>query len=422
MDPCPEHFIIRPATTDRRKAIVPLIAVDQLPSWIELTGVPRELDAKKVIGMKNLGVVARADEETYMVCLQTDKIQAILSRTQNLGCHDAGRHVLDDVPKIYASQNEDGVCSRSKRGKQDRAVGRGPSESQLAHHIHDTDKEAGPNRTGEEVPIKSIIRHHGTSTKSQDCNKHSIEPEERQKGTDRESSASPMLQESRHNIALAGNRVTVALNRDGASAPARTNTNDKSSKFIGRPAADIRPHLTQARSGQANLRQPRGHPSQTYKPDTSYCRHWCHYGTCKWGRECRYQHRMPATREGLREVGLRELPMWCQLMMGLVVHAADGGQGLDQQRRSSRQDKVDMHTGRSKAANAARLARKAFSAESGPMGMPMKRKDLVVRYLDDEDVNEPDDLDERLSLVSSEEDKCVTMLSVARTGELVDVD
>lgn len=48
---------------------------------------------------------------------------------------------------------------------------------------------------------------------------------------------------------------------------------------------------------------------QTQKSD-DYCRHWCHHGTCKWGNQCRYQHVMPTTTQGLVDVGLREFPTW----------------------------------------------------------------------------------------------------------------
>ncbi|EPE25258.1 hypothetical protein GLAREA_11839 [Glarea lozoyensis ATCC 20868] len=40
------------------------------------------------------------------------------------------------------------------------------------------------------------------------------------------------------------------------------------------------------------------------------CRHWCHHGICKWGKQCRYRHVMPMTLRGLQEVGLDNWPGW----------------------------------------------------------------------------------------------------------------
>ncbi|CAM1507020.1 Fc.00g066610.m01.CDS01 [Cosmosporella sp. VM-42] len=43
---------------------------------------------------------------------------------------------------------------------------------------------------------------------------------------------------------------------------------------------------------------------------TSYCRYWCSRGRCHFGRQCKYQHSMPNTIEGLNSVGLEGFPKW----------------------------------------------------------------------------------------------------------------
>src|SRR5690606_24062394 len=40
-------------------AIVPLVAVDDLPEWLDIAGVPRELPVEHTIGLCNLGTVSK---------------------------------------------------------------------------------------------------------------------------------------------------------------------------------------------------------------------------------------------------------------------------------------------------------------------------------------------------------------------------
>jgi len=73
-----------------------------------------------------------------------------------------------------------------------------------------------------------------------------------------------------------------------------------------------------------------GPPAQPpRKPESTsiYCRHWCHHGTCRWGYNCRYQHAMPATADGLREVGLADFPAWWTAAMELALSGGLGAGG-----------------------------------------------------------------------------------------------
>lgn len=72
----PQYFIVRPDVTKHTASgrvttkgpMVPLIPMDQLPSWLEIVGVPRELDIEQMRGLKNLGE-APGDFSWYEVCL-----------------------------------------------------------------------------------------------------------------------------------------------------------------------------------------------------------------------------------------------------------------------------------------------------------------------------------------------------------------
>lgn len=94
MQPRPNHFVVRPDTKDGMPGpIVPLIAVDQLPDWMQVAGVPRELHAEQTIGLTNLGIVEMEEDSFFDVRLHHDKIRAILDRA-------------DEKKDLYSSGNE----------------------------------------------------------------------------------------------------------------------------------------------------------------------------------------------------------------------------------------------------------------------------------------------------------------------------
>jgi hypothetical protein len=68
-----------------------------------------------------------------------------------------------------------------------------------------------------------------------------------------------------------------------------------------------------------NTTSPTLTPSTTASP----CRHWCHYGVCRWGIDCHYEHTMPTTATGLEEVGLLGFPDWWLQARGLMPMSPD---------------------------------------------------------------------------------------------------
>ncbi|RDW71918.1 hypothetical protein BP5796_07952 [Coleophoma crateriformis] len=163
----PTHFLVR--TTGE---VVPLIAVDELPSSIDIAGVPRSLDLSLTVGMINLGIMR------------------------------ATSHIYDVVHK--------------KEKEVTGAVKQNTSKEELR------DEEEKPSSTKETEPETLIARSMTSPTV--------IAPEE---------------------------------------PPAPSSNN----RFLP-------------------------------------CRHWCRHGICRWGQQCRYQHLMPLTISGLRDVGLTDWPAW----------------------------------------------------------------------------------------------------------------
>lgn len=264
MHPRLDHFIVRPDEKDGTPgSIVPLVAVDQLPDWMQLSGVPRELDAEQTIGLTNLGIVDKKDDSIFEVRLHHGKIRAILnSADEKTDSHSSG-----------------GGKAKAKTPKK-----------KTAPHAETKSKSIEKTASEESLPTST-----GTSSSTE------LGPVEKPKP--RVHPAQRMLSASRHNVA------NTALDTQ-----ARNSSSEK----------PLRPHMTEATRDEPRPAGPKNTTTTKQdKPPTTFCRHWCHHGTCKWGLECRYQHRMPATVDGLREVGLKDFPTWYLLMM-----SGGGGGGL----------------------------------------------------------------------------------------------
>lgn len=279
MNPRLDHFIVRPQADDGTPgAIVPLVAADQLPDWMQLAGVPRELDAEQTIRMTNLGVVGKEGDSTFEVRLHHDKIRAILDDADDGGVR----------PKAKATKKKTTPPTET-RGK--------------------------ANATAHAASDGSLSTSTGTSSST------TMGPVEEPKPRAHHP-ADRMLSASRHNPANTAADTTQA--RSTSEKP-------------------LRPHMTAAARDETRLLAPQRATRQDKQPATVFCRHWCHHGTCKWGLDCRYHHRMPMTREGLQEVGLRDFPAWYLVAtgaglpglsgMGATLSGPGAGQSPAQQKR-----------------------------------------------------------------------------------------
>jgi hypothetical protein len=260
MQPRLDHFIVRPDTEDGMPGpIVPLIAVDQLPDWMQVAGVPRGLDAEQTIGLTNLGIIEMGQDSTFEVRLHHDKIRAILDCADDAtDSYSSG----DGKARAKATKNKrtTSVCEikskTNEKAASDESLPPSPGGS----------IDAGPHVVGKPLP-----RGHSTGR---------------------------MASTFRHNI----DNSAVDVQARGGSNSAVKNP---------------RPHMVEATRNEPRHTGPqRTTAKQDKQPATAFCRHWCYHGTCKWGLQCRYVHRMPTTVEGLREVGLKDFPTWYLLMMG----------------------------------------------------------------------------------------------------------
>lgn len=312
MYPCPEHFIIRPGMDGREKTIVPLIAVDQLPEWIQLAGVPRQLDVAQASGLVNLGLVPGDGLSTYEVRLRVDRIRAILSG-------DARDH--DELDPLAPS---DSVIERTSRlgekivedantSKSQKQITKAGFKERQEKVLRDTQK--GPVKLNEAV--REVTETETTSavpeTRAWDDESEGGSSDTVTTGPDKQNMVSRQQHEGQADASIKKPppEPTLSASRHNTAVDAATDKSARQDKLI-------RPHLMEKMMETRPSHVVGSRVKDKFlgtNPNTLYCRHWCHHGTCKWGWQCRYQHRMPTNQEGLREVGLKDFPTWYLLMM-----------------------------------------------------------------------------------------------------------
>lgn len=293
MYPSPEHYLVRPGTKDGNPGpVVPLIAVDQLPDWMQLMGVPRELDIKQITGLTNLGIIDKDDDDIYEVHLHSDKIRSILEETEGaVSSSSPARQARAKNTDIDESASPE-AKNKTETSKEDVQVTTNspllPGQYLTAQYQISPSSQGKQDGNGSEP---------GTTNSPSPASVHEDSTARPQKQQD---PVHPGLGASRHNTIdnTVDNTVAVPAGRD-----------DK----------PIRPHMTQAMRDKphptAIQRINTKGKSRAVKSNKAVCRHWCHHGTCMWGMDCRNQHRMPTTLEGLREIGLKDFPTWYRLLM-----------------------------------------------------------------------------------------------------------
>ncbi|KUI62313.1 Zinc finger CCCH domain-containing protein 26 [Cytospora mali] len=311
MHPGPAHFIVRPGTKGGKPGpIVPLIAVDQLPNWMQLVDIPRELEIEQTTGLTNLGIIDKDDDSIYEVRLHHDKIRAILNETEKMTSSSSSgkgsKAKNSSNNSTYPSQGE--ASAKFKCSKKDSPVA--VDLLSLPGQIMAARKQTSQNEDESEPDI--------TTTPS--CASIHKEPPANGQQHKLPHPAEPMLNASRHNVV--DPVTTTAVRGSKPIRPHMTQPMDDKSH----PTAVQRSSITKEKHQAIDSHG---------KPDTVFCRHWCHHGRCKWGWDCKYQHRMPTTFEGLREIGLKDFPTWYLLAMGsssgggFSSMAANAGFGLN---------------------------------------------------------------------------------------------
>ncbi|KAJ4417758.1 hypothetical protein N0V85_001729 [Neurospora sp. IMI 360204] len=344
MIPRPQFFVVRPDTEVLRNdtgaiqreqgPMVPLVAVDELPDWIDI-GLPRELTVEQTIGLYNLGMVPH-NGDAYRV-----RIIEPNSQEEFVWKRDSSKATLVSSGACTPGQRTTAHPEQSQRvpyngtaaptGRNPNSIHPSSSAEPSSHTAHPSMAAASPNPTrltrAEDEAMHTmrwadlVERSIARDTEAQDPRCHStlLAPP-----------PSPQIAPHSHPTVI----------RDGMSAIGTTSTADQRESVPHntmatppKPAAN-----TDAATTTSNTTTVAANPagvspgSNTTSANTAssapvpqeYCRHWCQHGTCKWGTFCRHKHAMPTTLEGLLEVGLCEIPAWWIAATGIGMGTSNG--------------------------------------------------------------------------------------------------
>ncbi|KAI1376348.1 hypothetical protein F4677DRAFT_89162 [Hypoxylon crocopeplum] len=370
----PQYFIVRPGMTKHTATgtvtvpgpIVPLVAVDQLPEWIDLLGVPRELGLEQTVGLTNLGTVIR-DPEFYQVYMHSGDI--------------AATPPAEEAPVASGSNTMAGAAHESQRrqleqAQQHRHAIVGDGNGNLMIVPVDTSVTSSPPSGSSSVETRTLpSTSESTSSTGMDPAVKTTSNNSLDKkltggnGTAKANRAKADSHGTQHSSTVGSYlprlpSPTVA----GSTPPPRHNPQSHTHPFMLYPQLHPHPHphlqayaappppphpadrllhtytpLAPSRhakqlastststrktgSGGAANNNNNSSGSNSNNPSSIYCRHWCHRGTCRWGTHCRYTHAMPASAEGLREVGLPHYPGWWTAAVSMANSLAMGQPG-----------------------------------------------------------------------------------------------
>lgn len=346
--PHPKHYIVR----HPGGRIVPLVAVDQLPDWLRLRGVPREMGAEQAAGMTHVGGSNSGSSASppqgwdgredghhgddqgvpgqccyYEVQLRTDLIRAILTGEGEGGGGGEGK-----------KQHPSGV---GLDGRQKAAPSSSKKTTTKYGGRNDAKKEKGGGRKGKGASLK--LKDIGTTTNTKeksildlDSGSDSglgsptslvsgqkaaaevhVHNHQQPQGVKNHLRQDLQMQQISTTAEASQHNATVVVPDHGLldSSSSSSNSGDSSSGQHGGHHQQNATRRILTNKGRSEL--PLFLGVHGGDPNTFFCRHWCHHGSCKWGWNCKFLHRMPADAEGLREVGLRDFPTWYLLYLDL---------------------------------------------------------------------------------------------------------
>ncbi|KAI1864295.1 hypothetical protein JX265_008666 [Neoarthrinium moseri] len=386
----PQYFIVRPDITKHTASgtvtikgpMVPLIPVDQLPTWLEVVSVPRELGVDQMRGLRNLGEYHK-DFDCYEVHITREIMTSIATAAPTMstigtssGVQHQGRRECQHPGSTSSTITTHGdfnlqrtSTTKATSTKSNNTLD--PSSSKVGRHRKNRDctppsvpSTPSSNGSGDDSgrpfrpPSSSSSKASGDSIEEK---ANQMDPPVRGKTTSttkrsqngnavtsgKETTSSPLDgRDSSQHLTTTRSRFPSSP-RPGPSTPAHLYAAPH--HHYGVPSGPISPpshpasrllssfpaHTDEAatmapsyRSGQhrycgsagaidtrnaaaaAPSSGPGGKGTHNNGTSSIFCRHWCHHGKCKWGPVCKYQHEMPASRAGLREVGLADFPVW----------------------------------------------------------------------------------------------------------------
>ncbi|RYO91327.1 hypothetical protein DL766_002002 [Monosporascus sp. MC13-8B] len=357
--PLPRYFLVRPGTVKHTASsavtipgpMVPLLPVDQLPEWMDVLGVPRELAVEQTAGLVNLGTVARGMPAFYEVYFHQQHDQQQYVRPRDGGDNDdsnravgsqkywpeeddggvEGRLVIEDAssPSRISTSASSSLASASRMGPgaksfaSTKAVNRGGGNGKPhigktnAPNVNLNRSTSNSNTSDRDDPPPPQLPSptvHGSSTST--SNQYLYYHDNNHTNDDGGGGGGhPLPPPSSPAHPHPADRMLAASAAASFSAPSRPHN-----PVHHQHNHDRRPPSSSAASKR---RVGGGNPL----PTSVYCRHWCHHGRCRWQGACWYAHAMPSTAEGLRGVGLGDYPAWWRAAVGMAFRMTGGGGG-----------------------------------------------------------------------------------------------
>ncbi|ORY62177.1 uncharacterized protein BCR38DRAFT_486447 [Pseudomassariella vexata] len=338
--PLPQHFLVRPGTTKHTASgtamipgpIVPLIPIDQLPEWLDVVGIPRDLTVEQTMGLCNLGTVARSSDYYDVHLLNDVRLMTAASPyhgSEDLNSHTSGRNTGLSSSHINPSSSS----SRIDLSARAFTIGNANTNSNKKNNSNN-----GKADNTHVYPIRKINDNdpHSTSCGANSPSSKTSSTITHSKPQGFDSNPKPLsktkpIKDHRPTTINANDQTPIVpLNPRLPSPPASSTVPSNpypllwphhgphpASCFLSTsaspfPSSTSSPLPSSSTATTGYYPKHLHHRGGSYNNSTSniFCRHWCHYGTCKWGPVCRYQHAMPQTVEGLREVGLSDFPGW----------------------------------------------------------------------------------------------------------------
>ncbi|TLD29303.1 hypothetical protein PspLS_03941 [Pyricularia sp. CBS 133598] len=321
-----QYYLVRPASKIKTSSgyvkvpgsKVPMIPIDILPEWLEIVGLPRSLRDSQAVGLKSLGHIEQPQETLEVRLCRVDPsvhdrviphapvshlpsgniVTTSMSTVESFGKEPAGT-----MPGNYvkgAALEEQGKQRRRERPNGERLANTAePGRPNVdAPRKLDAETPAAQNRQTAEAsmslraaPTQKQQRNHTTAEEVPACSERA--PVAAPNGL-------PSSVHARRDLS-----VEVAAKTGSVSAAPSWQDQRSSGRAL------------QLSDNEDMRKTMHGARKKTKVPGARrFCHHWCHYGVCKWGDECHYHHAMPATREGLREVGLKDYPRWWAELSG----------------------------------------------------------------------------------------------------------
>ncbi|OAA56561.1 zinc finger DNA-binding protein [Niveomyces insectorum RCEF 264] len=293
------YYIVRPGRTTVLPSgglaqapgrLVPLIAVDQLPDWINIVGVPRVLQPAEAVGMVAIGGYER-----------WGRADVLEQAVQNGGQGEDDLEQTEDVTTVFE------VCLRpenilANREELPAAAARGHTDG-ASHTAAAAAHDEGP--TAHPVPTTELTAPEGSDHGDQTTPTKPADDKDRAGPTDTMDRANMTnMTDTAVDYALAAKIAAdwqhwQATNASGGSS-IRGRSRSRSSSTHGSLFASA------TNGAEPRSRGPRRKPGTPRLP----CKYWCHRGACAYGDSCKFVHIMPTTPEGLQAVNLAGLPAW----------------------------------------------------------------------------------------------------------------